>query len=281
MATDAPACPDCRSDVQPDWDWCHHCGYDPDGLRPQEAAVAAGSVPSQASAAAPMAMAPLTVNRGVATIDTLRDTSTLTPEPARGLGGLGKALGRDRKPKKKDQPRQPAAVAGRDLTLRVAPTSAMRGVSALLFVVTAFLAFATFTGVVDIAKSTGTLNRVTDVVFIMMCAVLTFVVGVQAAAIVRLRVVLTPTELVTYNRFGRVRRVARDQIRSIRMGEREYDVLGSTLSAPIDVPYLQQVDGDGFWLDALGARSPRTPPTEEQEKLLAKLVEAAGLAPLT
>jgi hypothetical protein len=22
--------------VQPDWDWCHQCGYDPEGLRPLE-----------------------------------------------------------------------------------------------------------------------------------------------------------------------------------------------------------------------------------------------------
>jgi hypothetical protein len=28
------ACPNCKTPVQPDWDWCHACGWDPEGLRP-------------------------------------------------------------------------------------------------------------------------------------------------------------------------------------------------------------------------------------------------------
>jgi len=39
MTTAPPACPRCRVPVQPDWDWCHSCGFDPDGLRaPDDAA---------------------------------------------------------------------------------------------------------------------------------------------------------------------------------------------------------------------------------------------------
>jgi hypothetical protein len=36
--------------VQPDWDWCHECGYDPEGLKPPDAelAVATAVVASQA-----------------------------------------------------------------------------------------------------------------------------------------------------------------------------------------------------------------------------------------
>jgi len=32
--TTAPVCPDCRTPVQIDWDWCQGCGFDPGGLRP-------------------------------------------------------------------------------------------------------------------------------------------------------------------------------------------------------------------------------------------------------
>jgi hypothetical protein len=289
MASEAPACPGCGSEVQPDWDWCHHCGYDPEGLRPEPAgataataATASGTtatVMAPAPTMAPALVPPLTKPRGPATIETLRDTSTVTPEPARGLGGLREALGRERKPNKKDRSARPT-VPGQEVTFQVPPTPAMRGVAALLFLVAAFLGFATISGVMDIAKGGGTLNRIADVVFIMICAVLAFVVVVQGAALVRMRIVLTPTELVAYNRFGRVHRVPRGEIRSIRMSERDYDLLGSTLSKPIDVPYLQKADGDGFWLDALGGRSPRTPPTAEQGKMLEKLSATLGLAPV-
>jgi hypothetical protein len=30
---DEVRCPQCSVVVQPTWDWCHGCGYDPDGLR--------------------------------------------------------------------------------------------------------------------------------------------------------------------------------------------------------------------------------------------------------
>lgn len=30
-----PRCPRCATPVEPDWDWCRQCGYDPDGLRPE------------------------------------------------------------------------------------------------------------------------------------------------------------------------------------------------------------------------------------------------------
>jgi hypothetical protein len=28
--SDEPPCPSCGGPVAPDWDWCHHCGFDPD-----------------------------------------------------------------------------------------------------------------------------------------------------------------------------------------------------------------------------------------------------------
>ena len=29
-------CPQCGAPVQPSWDWCHACGFDPDGKMPAE-----------------------------------------------------------------------------------------------------------------------------------------------------------------------------------------------------------------------------------------------------
>ena len=56
QTTDGPRCPRCATEVQPSWDWCHACGYDPDGLRPATAlpppgAPSDGPVPSYPSPA--------------------------------------------------------------------------------------------------------------------------------------------------------------------------------------------------------------------------------------
>ena len=34
MASEDPKCPDCDGPIGADWDWCLHCGYDPDHLKP-------------------------------------------------------------------------------------------------------------------------------------------------------------------------------------------------------------------------------------------------------
>jgi len=34
MDPDAPRCPTCGTTIQPHWDWCHFCGFDPDNLKP-------------------------------------------------------------------------------------------------------------------------------------------------------------------------------------------------------------------------------------------------------
>lgn len=54
--TDGPRCPTCGTAVQPDWDWCRACGFDPEGLRPagwaaQPAPTQPPSPPFEASAA--------------------------------------------------------------------------------------------------------------------------------------------------------------------------------------------------------------------------------------
>ena len=44
-----PRCPRCAALVEPDWDWCQQCGYDPDGMRPEgvEADAAGRSEPAE------------------------------------------------------------------------------------------------------------------------------------------------------------------------------------------------------------------------------------------
>jgi hypothetical protein len=36
-----PPCPRCAAPVEPDWDWCQQCGYDPERLRPERVEVGA------------------------------------------------------------------------------------------------------------------------------------------------------------------------------------------------------------------------------------------------
>jgi len=31
-----PVCPDCGTTIEPDWDWCNACGFDPEGIRPPD-----------------------------------------------------------------------------------------------------------------------------------------------------------------------------------------------------------------------------------------------------
>jgi hypothetical protein len=58
MTTPPPLCPECGTGIQPDWDWCHGCGFDPDHLRPvgwmpSGAAMAQAPGAAQAPAAEP------------------------------------------------------------------------------------------------------------------------------------------------------------------------------------------------------------------------------------
>lgn len=39
-----PVCPDCGTTIEPDWDWCHACGFDPEGVRPAAWSPATGAL---------------------------------------------------------------------------------------------------------------------------------------------------------------------------------------------------------------------------------------------
>lgn len=50
--TEAPGCPECDAVVEPSWDWCQSCGWDPDGLKPDGWEPAVEAEPVHAGAAA-------------------------------------------------------------------------------------------------------------------------------------------------------------------------------------------------------------------------------------
>src|SRR3954452_11255204 len=57
---ESPKCPECRVDVQPTWDWCMACGFDPEGLKPDgwvapNTAIPAASGPTMVMARPDMA----------------------------------------------------------------------------------------------------------------------------------------------------------------------------------------------------------------------------------
>ena len=96
---------------------------------------------------------------------------------------------------------------------------------------------------------------------------------VQGVALVRQRVELHDDELVAHNRFGRVQRVPVEEIYAIRLSQRQF-ATPRGLSQAIETPYLQRGDGSGFWLDALGGRSPGASPSDEQIALFEQLTAA-------
>ena len=62
--TQEPRCPECRTAVQPTWDWCMACGYDPEWLKPADwapglVAAALASTPT-ATPATTVAATPVT-----------------------------------------------------------------------------------------------------------------------------------------------------------------------------------------------------------------------------
>jgi hypothetical protein len=76
-----PPCPQCGAEVQPGWDWCHRCGFDPDNLKP------AGWAPT-ASTAPPPGPAPAPAGPQWSTSDPF-GTGTPAPAPSAARSGPG------------------------------------------------------------------------------------------------------------------------------------------------------------------------------------------------
>ena len=142
----------------------------------------------------------------------------------------------------------------------------------VLLAAAAGLAYLTVRGILQVATgaSTSSLDNVATVVFVVLCAVVAFAAAVQGMALVRQRVEVDANDLVAHNRFGRVQRVPIAEIYAIRLSQRQF-ATPRGLSQPIETPYVQRGDGTGFWLDALGGRSPGASPSEEQLALFDQL----------
>jgi hypothetical protein len=325
----APRCPTCGTGIQPHWDWCHFCGYDPDHLKPagwipgvepraepeptgrrnkraarngekrsnrkaekgrkgaKQAATArepvtAGVVPV-AAGLAPSPPPPSIVAAPIPVVDedTVDIASMLDPfvlhdddEPARPprRSSIPPLVIESTPARPNARPVVPTADV-----FHVKPAAIELGVAAVLALVGLGAAYLGITGIIQVAEgaSTTMLDNISTVFFILLCSVAAFAALAQARALLRQSVELTPTELTVHNRFGRVRRVARNEIHALRMSERQYPT-PKGLTSDLSVPYVQLTDGSGIWLDALGARNPNASPTDEQQSMYDRL--AASLA---
>ena len=308
MDAHAPKCPTCGTAIQPDWDWCHLCGYDPDNLKPvgwisptepgaelakparrrkrskkkearKEAKepVAAGAVAmSPLLPMAPQVPAPAPTS-GPSSDDssTVDIASMLDPfvshddavAPARPASSI---------PPLVIEPRsaRPTAPTSSEQVLHVGAAPIEVVLAGLLALVGAGVGYLAVTSIIQVAEgaSTTMLDNVATVFFILLCAVIAFAALAQARALMTQKVVLTPKDLAVHNRFGRVRKVPRNEIHQLRMSERQYPTPKGTIS--LDVPYVQLTDGSVIWLDALGSRSPMSAPTDEQQALYDRLATA-------
>ena len=84
-----PACPQCKTAVGPSWDWCHTCGYDPAGLKPEgwtpapvpsSVAAPTSGAPAPATAPAPVPARPTTP--GPASSPATGTSTWVAPAPA-------------------------------------------------------------------------------------------------------------------------------------------------------------------------------------------------------
>jgi hypothetical protein len=313
MDAHAPKCPTCGTAIQPHWDWCHLCGYDPDNLKPagwlspSEAAaepakggrrqkrsgkktakkaakqpVAAGSV-SMAMAMpmtpAPMTPAPMTSapmapamdDNSTVDIDAMLDPFVSHDHdlaPARPRSSIPPLV-------IASTPARPTIDTASEQVFHVSPAPIEVGLAAILVLIGLGVGYLAVTSIIQVAEgaSITILDNVATVVFILLCAVVAFAVVAQARALMGQKVVLTPGDMTVHNRFGRVRKVPRNEIHQLRMSERQYPTPKGITTA-LDVPYVQLTDGSGIWLDALGSRNPSSSPTDEQKALYERLSAA-------
>jgi len=312
MDPDAPRCPTCGTAIQSHWDWCHFCGYDPDHLKPvgwmpgaQPRTESAGRRKKRsdrksekagrktakkstkqpvAAGAVSVAAGPVPVAAGPAPIvqrddDTVDIASMLDPfvlhddEPRPAPRSSIPPLVIEPAPARRAAPGPNAAMPE---VFHVKPAAVELGLAALLVLMGAGVGYLAVTSTIQVAEgaSTTVLDNVATVVFILLCAVVAFAAFAQARALMRQSVELTAREMTVHNRFGRVRRVPRNEIHQLRMSERQLPLPKE--GSGLDVPYVQLTDGSGIWLDALGARSLNAAPTDEQQAMYDRL--AAALA---
>ena len=172
-------------------------------------------------------------------------------------------------------PARPTINTASEQVFHVSPAPIEVGLAAILVLIGLGVGYLAVTSIIQVAEgaSTTILDNVATVFFILLCAVIAFAAVAQARALMGQKVVLTPGDMTVHNRFGRVRRVPRNEIHQLRMSERQYPT-PKGLTTALDVPYVQLTDGSGIWLDALGSRNPSSTPTDEQKALYERLSAA-------
>ena len=297
MAEADPNCPRCTGPVRPDWDWCLNCGYDPEGLKPP--GWMPGSVPAEpestpghrghrgqrgrrdrraanASAAKASATAaaidlrtpsmPALVTSPPVTARPPATPASRAGEPAPGGPDRQRRLSAERasdpQPAAPTQPRPGIALA----TPFSLPPNRVDLIGATVAVLAAAaMAAVAVTSAGSLPGGTA-LNQVVTALFICLCGAMAAGLAAQAYALVKVKVVIGPDELVATNRLGRPRRAELSQIFSVTLSTRHYDVgLGRHHQA--EMPYVQVTDGAGFWIDALGGRSGQAPTPEQMAVL--------------
>ena len=108
---------------------------------------------------------------------------------------------------------------------------------------------------------------------------LALVAGVVLIAVgtmlVRFRVVADKGQLTSYNVKGGAQKVARNDIATIDLRAKPW----GTMTRPVEVrvPYVQLLDGSGFWLDPLAGTAVTWPPRAEQLEKVSAIRNVLGL----
>ena len=160
------------------------------------------------------------------------------------------------------------------------PSRLELGLAGLLGVGAVAMAYAGLSSAPSIAAG-SVLNGLATGVFILICLGIAGLLGFQAYALIKVRVVVDSRELVAKNRLGRPRRVPLDEIFSVTPTTRHYDI-GFGISRTAEMPYVQVSDGAGFWIDALAGRDGEDPTPDQQAVLrqIAQIVARHRVVPV-
>lgn len=272
MGAEQPTCPECTTAVREDWDWCHNCGFDPDGLKPADwfpgdnrsnTLTLAAPAPTRRRKAKRAAQAEAELARKQQAAALTLPPLTRRPPAAPPAAAIRPDPVAEPAPGPSPLPTRRVAPAPTEQVFAAPKVPMVTGLGLVLFLLAAFLAFWAVSAVVSLFDGGSVLHVASNVFFVLVCLGLAGAMVVQGRALLTMRVIVTPTELVAHGRSVRVQRAQLDEIYSFRMGRRPMSAL---LGEPetVEVPYVQRQDGSGFWLDALGGLSAERPPTPGQ-----------------
>jgi hypothetical protein len=276
---DDPRCPECQTPVQSNWDWCHACGFDPDGLKPTDWMVersdaTATSLPPPPAGGvgvvarpkgrrrfrAPKTPPPPTPVDDIITLPPDPGPAIFSPahrsaasEPPPGAPTAPAPAAPDRlaparpDPAPSPAPTRTAAPVGLT-TVRLRAGTRDLTLALGLAVLAALMLAVAVAGTTDLGK--GGLDTLSTAVLVLLCLGLAAGLATQAFAMLNVRVSISGDDVVAHNRFGPPRRAAIAEIFSVQLTRRD-PPLASFLGDTVDAPYVQLSDGRGFFVDAL------------------------------